>query len=216
MQTQMQSVVVDGDRSVLEDVEKGVEEEDEECEEDEGDETAVEADGEDFSQEFADAGLPPGTPARPIRSTSDVPMTPQTPTQARSRAPKTPRTAKSTKSTAAQTPRPKDKEKRKRKKKARKSEALDLAALNNEQAALAALESNHILHLRLRKKYYTEGLNFIRQVEGAMGILSQLLVSTSKAEVLESMEFFRVAHEYQFESAQVSCPLLKMPAHLVD
>ena len=98
------------------------------------------------------------------------------------------------------TPKPK----KRKKKKARKSEGLDLSALTNEQAALAALESNHILHLRLRKKYYGEGLSFIQQVEGAMDVLSQLLVSTNKAEVLESMEFFRVAHEYQFESAQVS------------
>jgi condensin complex subunit 1 len=43
-----------------------------------------------------------------------------------------------------------------------------LKTLTNEQAALAALESNQILHLRLRKKYYAEGLNFIRMVEGAM------------------------------------------------
>jgi condensin complex subunit 1 len=86
----------------------------------------------------------------------------------------------------------------------RKSE-LDMAALSNEQAALAALEGNQILHLRLRKKYYVEALNFIRQIEGAMEIIAQLLGSTNKAEVLEAMEFFRVAYEYQFESAEVGC-----------
>lgn len=70
-----------------------------------------------------------------------------------------------------QTPKPKKKgkasRKMKKKKKHRKSE-LNMEALTNEQAALAALESNQMLHLRLRKKYYAEGLNFIRQVEGAM------------------------------------------------
>lgn len=35
-------------------------------------------------------------------------------------------------------------------------------------------------------------------------VLGQLLGSTNKAEVLESMEFFRVAWEYQFDSAEVS------------
>jgi condensin complex subunit 1 len=198
-----QSMSLDGDQTMLEGVEEGDEGEDgdqegEEGEFEEGDETVVEGDeeGEDFTQEFGDEGHVPGTPAptnRTMGGQSEVPMTPRTP--ARSRVPKTP--AKS----SARTPKPKDK--KKKKKKARKSEALDLAALNNEQAALAALESNHILHLRLRKKYYAEGLNFIKQVEGSIEILSQLLVSTSKAEVLESMEFFRVAHEYQFESAQV-------------
>jgi condensin complex subunit 1 len=57
--------------------------------------------------------------------------------------------------------------KKSKKLKPRKSE-LNMEALTNEQAALAALESDQILHLRLRKKYYAEGLNFIRQVEGAM------------------------------------------------
>jgi condensin complex subunit 1 len=89
--------------------------------------------------------------------------------------------------------------------KPRKSE-LDMTALTNEQAALAALESNQVLHLRLRKKYYVEALNFIRQVESSMNVMGQLLGSTNKAEVLEAMDFFRVAHEYQFDNAQVRRP----------
>jgi len=81
---------------------------------------------------------------------------------------------------------------------------LDMAALTDEQAALAALESNQLLHLRLRKRYYSEALNFIRQVEEAAQLIFQLLGSTHKTEVLEAMEFFRVAHEYQLDSAEVS------------
>jgi condensin complex subunit 1 len=94
------------------------------------------------------------------------------------------------------------KEKSKSKKDGRKPE-LDMAALTDEQAALAALESNQLLHLRLRKRYYSEALNFIRQVEEAAQMIFQLLGSTHKTEVLESMEFFRVAHEYQLDSAEV-------------
>ena len=99
--------------------------------------------------------------------------------------------------------RPPSEQNSKSKKSARKSE-LDMAALTDEQAALAALESNQLLHLRLRKRYYSEALNFIRQVEEAAQIIFQLLGSTHKAEVLEAMEFFRVAHEYQLDSAEVS------------
>jgi condensin complex subunit 1 len=88
------------------------------------------------------------------------------------------------------------------KKSGSKSE-LAMAALTDEQAALAALESNQLLHLRLRKRYYAEALNFIRQVEEAAQMIFQLLGSTHKAEVLEAMEFFRVAHEYQLDSAEV-------------
>ncbi|KAF8524318.1 non-SMC mitotic condensation complex subunit 1-domain-containing protein [Hysterangium stoloniferum] len=119
----------------------------------------------------------------------------------RSGVPKTPRTVK-----------PSGKKPKKKKKKAHQSEALDLSALTNEQAALAALESNHILHLRLRKRYYAEGLNFIRQIEGAMEILGQLLGSKNKPEVLEAMEFFRVAYEYQFLSAELG---IKKMLHLI-
>ncbi|KAG6903944.1 hypothetical protein DXG01_013729, partial [Tephrocybe rancida] len=64
------------------------------------------------------------------------------------------------------------------------------------------LETNKILQLRL-KKYYTEALNFIRQIEGAMEIMGELLGSTHKAEVLEAIDFFGITHEYHFESAKI-------------
>ena len=41
-------------------------------------------------------------------------------------------------------------------------------------------------------------------------IMCQLLGSTNKAEVLESMEFFRIAWEYQFDGAEVR--LVPIPA----
>lgn len=76
-----------------------------------------------------------------------------------------------------QTPKPKKKGKapRKTKKKKHRKSELNMEALTNEQAALAALESNQLLHLRLRKKYYAEGLNFIRQVESAMYVAHRRL-----------------------------------------
>lgn len=92
---------------------------------------------------------------------------------------------------------------KKNKSKPRKSE-LDIEALTNEQAALAALESDKLLHLRLRKRYYAEGLSFIRQIEEGIKVVEKLLASTNKLEVLEAIEFFRVAHEYQFDGAEAS------------
>lgn len=124
----------------------------------------------------------------PSSSPRKIPKTPKT-----SRAagiPKTPRTVKSTA------------KKLKKKKKARRSE-LDISTLTDEQVALAALESDKLLHLKLRKRYYAEGLRFIRAIEGSTEQLARLLLSQSKAEVLEAMEFFRVAHEYHFGSAEV-------------
>ncbi|KAG5636043.1 hypothetical protein H0H81_009267 [Sphagnurus paluster] len=93
----------------------------------------------------------------------------------------------------------------------RKSQ-LDIAALSSEQEALAALEGNKLLQLRLRKKYYAEALTFIRAVEEAMDTMGELLGSTHKAEVLEAIDFFRVAYEYHFDSARVG---IKKMIHLI-
>ena len=91
---------------------------------------------------------------------------------------------------------------KRKKKKGRKSQ-LNMEALQTEAEAIAILDSNEMLHLKLRKRYYAEGLNFIRQIEQGMKIVEQLLASTNKPEVLEAMEFYRVAHEYQFDGAEV-------------
>ncbi|KAF5357209.1 hypothetical protein D9756_006855 [Leucocoprinus leucothites] len=97
-------------------------------------------------------------------------------------------------------------EKKKKSKKAsklkpRKSE-LNFEALTQEQAALSALEADEHLRLKLKKKYYAEAMTFIRLLDSAMENLKRLLGSTNKAEVLETMEFFRVALEYQLKDAQ--------------
>ncbi|KAJ6448906.1 non-SMC mitotic condensation complex subunit 1-domain-containing protein [Mycena sanguinolenta] len=106
---------------------------------------------------------------------------------------------------------PKKKKKKKAPKlKPRKSQiAVDMT---NEQVALETLETNQLLHLRLRKKYYVEALNFIRQIEGTMDIMEKLLGSKNKPEVLEAMEFFRVAHEYKFLKAEAG---VKKMLHLI-
>ncbi|KAI0795346.1 non-SMC mitotic condensation complex subunit 1-domain-containing protein [Irpex lacteus] len=98
----------------------------------------------------------------------------------------------------------------KKKKKPRKSE-LNLEALQNE-AVVAALQDGQIQQMRLKRRYYAECLNFIRQIEGGMKIVEDLLASNSKAEVLEGMEFFRVIHEYQFDGAEAG---IKKMLHLI-
>jgi condensin complex subunit 1 len=93
-------------------------------------------------------------------------------------------------------------ETKKSKLKPRKSQ-LNMEALTQEQAAVAALEADEILRLRLKKKYYAEALSFIRLIENSMELMVQLLGSTNKAEVLETMEFFRLAHRYEMEGTKV-------------
>ncbi|KAJ7454842.1 non-SMC mitotic condensation complex subunit 1-domain-containing protein [Mycena latifolia] len=84
--------------------------------------------------------------------------------------------------------------------------------MTDEQVVLETLETNQLLHLRLRKKYYAEGLNFIRQIEGTMETMEKLLGSKNKPEVLEAIEFFRVAHEYKFAKADYG---IKKMLHLI-
>lgn len=90
-----------------------------------------------------------------------------------------------------------------RKLKPRKSQ-LDVTALTKEQEALAAYDERDIPRLRLQKRYYSDAMTFIDQIENAMVPMCKLLGSTSKPEVLEIMDFFRIAHEYKFETAKVS------------
>ena len=50
----------------------------------------------------------------------------------------------------------------------RQSAPLLVLPLTEEQAALAAPESNQLLHLQLRKRCYAEAVNIMRMVKGAM------------------------------------------------
>lgn len=78
----------------------------------------------------------------------------------------------------------------------------DLDAIAKEQIT-AAKDGQAIQHLRLTKKYFFDAISFIKLIQSSIPALSELLVSTSKAEVLESMQFFRVAHIYELPSAEV-------------
>lgn len=86
---------------------------------------------------------------------------------------------------------------------------IDLAAVQAEQASL---DPETIMRLRLTKKYYSDALKFIKQIEGAIPTLCELLVSTNKSEALESMRFFRTAYEYNIASSEQG---IKTMLHLI-
>lgn len=91
---------------------------------------------------------------------------------------------------------------RKKKKSKKKAKRVSDAPPANDQA-LDADDMANFTRLKLTKRYIADALEFIRGVEGSMDVLGQLLGSTSKAEVLESIEFFKVAYEYQMAGASV-------------
>ena len=70
--------------------------------------------------------------------------------------------------------------------------------------AFARLDQDQITKLRLTKRYYSDALTFISELEKAVPQIERLLASKVRSEVLESMDFFKVAYEYKIESAEVS------------
>jgi len=71
------------------------------------------------------------------------------------------------------------------------------------QAQQEAATSEDLMKLQLTKRYYTEALKFIESLHAASEIISQLLASKNKSEVLESMDFFVVADAYKLATAKV-------------
>ena len=96
---------------------------------------------------------------------------------------------------------------------ARKSTAERTLGLEQAEA-LDTLEMANLTRFRLTKRYIADALQFIREIESAMDVVGQLLGSTSKAEVLEAIEFFKVAHEYQMFGASVGLSIFIISRHL--
>jgi condensin complex subunit 1 len=64
-----------------------------------------------------------------------------------------------------------------------------------------------LMKLQLTKRYYTEALKFIESLHEASEVISQLLASKNKSEVLESMDFFVMADAYKLATAKVHFPM---------
>lgn len=82
-------------------------------------------------------------------------------------------------------------------------QSFDPAAIAASQQSMTAADRERLMRLRLTKRYYEDALTFIHLLDAAVPTLVQLLGSTNKAEVLESMEFFRIAHEYRIRGASM-------------
>jgi condensin complex subunit 1 len=89
-----------------------------------------------------------------------------------------------------------------KKKAPRKSDGIDSAAADQSQL-LAVVDAETLTRLRLTKKYYADAIAFIEQLDRAMPTIADLIASTVKSEVLEAMDFFKVAYEYKIDSADV-------------
>ncbi|KAI9686719.1 MAG: Condensin complex subunit [Bathelium mastoideum] len=80
------------------------------------------------------------------------------------------------------------------------SEEQKAAAL--EKAAAEAATTEALNKLQLTRRYYTEAIRFIEVIHDASPIVTQLLASKNKSEVIEAMDFFVILDAYKLETAR--------------
>ncbi|PGH00467.1 condensin complex subunit 1 [Blastomyces parvus] len=71
-----------------------------------------------------------------------------------------------------------------------------------KKAAEEAATSELLARLQLTRKYYLEAIQFIEVLHHASQIVSQLLSSRNKSEVIEAMDFFVMIDAYKVETAR--------------
>lgn len=75
-------------------------------------------------------------------------------------------------------------------------------AMAMKKAAEQAATSELLTKLQLTRKYYSEAIRFIEVLHEASAIVSQLLSSKNKSEVIEAMDFFVMIDAYKIETAR--------------
>lgn len=71
------------------------------------------------------------------------------------------------------------------------------------QQVQAVENSEEIQRLQLTRRYYAEAIRFIETVHDASALVCQLLGSKNKSEIIEAMDFFKVADAHKIETAKV-------------
>ncbi|QQK47806.1 Condensin complex subunit 1 [Penicillium digitatum] len=75
-------------------------------------------------------------------------------------------------------------------------------AIAVQKAAEQAATSELMTRLQLTRKYYNEAIRFIEVLHSGSTIVTQLLSSRNKSEVIEAMDFFVVLDAYKIETAR--------------
>lgn len=87
-----------------------------------------------------------------------------------------------------------------------------LESLNIDLSSLTPDQVNAFYKLRLTMKYYQDAIAFIEEVEEGVQIVSQLLFSRNRNEVLESMDFLVLADAFNIQG---SADAIRKMLHLV-
>ncbi|KAJ3010187.1 Condensin complex subunit [Thoreauomyces humboldtii] len=86
------------------------------------------------------------------------------------------------------------------------NEQVETETTNPNEPAVDATNpagEQELRNLRGLIKYYKDGIRFVKQIEAATPVMCQLLASNAKGEVIEAMNFFVTAYQYQMECATI-------------
>ncbi|KAJ1671396.1 condensin complex non-SMC subunit Cnd1, partial [Spiromyces aspiralis] len=81
-----------------------------------------------------------------------------------------------------------------------------------QQPGLTAEDAARAMELQMRQRYYRDAMHFVRQIQGAIPTLCDILGSTNKQEVIEAMNFFVVAARYRIDGAWAG---IRRMSHLI-
>ncbi|BFZ56733.1 condensin complex non-SMC subunit Cnd1 [Savitreella phatthalungensis] len=81
-----------------------------------------------------------------------------------------------------------------------------------KQRALSAENEQNVMKLQMTKRFYNEAIRFIEVLERGSELVCQLLVSKTKTEVTEAMDFFVVAEAYKLDSNKIG---IRRMLHLI-
>lgn len=73
-----------------------------------------------------------------------------------------------------------------------------------QPATITTVSPEKLQQLVLMRTFHVDAVRFIEQIHIAIPIITQLLSSKSKAEVLESMDFLVIGYNYKVKLASVS------------
>ncbi|KAG0140938.1 hypothetical protein CROQUDRAFT_664491 [Cronartium quercuum f. sp. fusiforme G11] len=82
------------------------------------------------------------------------------------------------------------------------------SAASDQQVALGSINEEELMKLKLTKRYYSDAIIFINILESSLNQIEKLLASKIKSEVLESINFFKVAFIYKLNGAQKGITLM--------
>lgn len=89
---------------------------------------------------------------------------------------------------------------------------LELSRIERESEAVNTVDTDTVLKLKLMVVYYTDAIEFIKEIHESLELAASLLFSKNRNEVLETMDFLVLSDAYGLEPSHIG---IKKMLHLV-